>query len=55
MQERGPESPVEVFRSLFVYDCAESSLLRGHFSDCSKRELRSSCGAQASDCGDFSC
>ena len=35
--------------------CAGSSLLRGLFSSCGKRELLSSCSVQASHCGGFSC
>ena len=35
--------------------CAESSLPHGLFSSCSKGELLSACGTQASHCGGFSC
>ena len=36
--------------NLFIFGCAESSLLHGLFSSCGKRELLSSCGVQASLC-----
>ena len=42
---------------LFVFNHAGSLLLCGHLSSCSERGwgLHSSCGAQASHCGGFSC
>ena len=44
--------------SLFIYlfcTVLGSSLLRRLFSSCGEWGLLSSCGAQASHCGDFSC
>ena len=40
---------------LCPYDCSGSLLLHKLFSGCSEQELFSSCGAQASHCGGFSC
>ena len=43
------------FIYLFILGCAGSLLLRRHFSSCGERGLLSSCSAQASHCGGFSC
>ena len=40
---------------MIVFDCAGSSMLRRLFSSCSNQRLLSSCGAQVSHCGGFSC
>ena len=40
---------------LFLFGCAKSLLLLGHFSSCGKQGLLSSCGARASHCSGFSC
>ena len=40
---------------LFIFGCAESSLLSGLFSSCGEWGLLSYWGAQASHCSDFSC
>ena len=44
-----------VFFCFFFFGCAESSLLGQLFSSCDKQGPLSTCGAQASDCGGFSC
>ena len=44
-----------VFFFFFFFGCAESSLLGQLFSSCDKQGPLSTCGAQASDCGGFSC
>ena len=40
---------------LFLFGCAKSLLLLGHFSSCGKQGLLSSCGARASHRSGFSC
>ena len=40
---------------MLIFGSTGSSLLRGGFSNCSKRRLSSSCGALASHCPGFSC
>ena len=40
---------------LFIFGYAGSLLLHGLFSSCSKPELHSRCGVQASHCRGFSC
>ena len=39
---------------LFIFGCTRSSLQHGLFSSCRERELPSSFGVRASDCGGFS-
>ena len=43
------------FYNFIYFDCSESSLLCRLFSSSGKRELLSSCGAQASHRSGFSC
>ena len=45
----------ELFKNLFIFDCAGSSWLCGISSSCWERGLLSSGGAQAYHCGGFSC
>ena len=40
---------------LFIFGCAGSSLLCGHFSSCGKQGLLFSCSVRASRCNGFSC
>ena len=40
---------------LFIFGCAGSSLLCGHFSSCGERGLLSSCRVHVSHCNGFSC
>ena len=43
------------FKQLFIFACTRSSLLSGLFYSWGEQGLLSSCGAQASHCGGFSC
>ena len=44
-----------LFIYLFTFGCAGSLLLLWLFSSCRERDLLSSCGAQTSHCGGWSC
>ena len=41
------------FKKIFIFSCAEFSLLRGLFSGCGEPGLLSRCSARASHCGGF--
>ena len=43
-----------LFKKMFIYGCAGSSLLRGLFSSCGEQQPLPSCGVQASHRGGFS-
>ena len=46
---------LKIILFLFAFGCSGSSLFQGLFSSCGEWWLLSSCGAQVSHCGGFSC